>query len=222
MGGSSLCIVHVILQPMILLPKIILYYIMGKQMKRNPKALGRRQKLKSIRKRRVHHQLYQPLNPMSLNQEDAAIDMCYVLFCILTLHLGPAIWNFLSKKGKKLLNDPKSTVLDSYEFIKTLIDRRTADSTFFTTNNPSDLAHLKMAKKGRCAVAHGHFDEIAQNWSSYLLSWIQLLKMIDAHGTAATVEEIRNQLMSGVNEWPQKIIRAHWLARTTPNSDGKG
>lgn len=163
-----------------------------------------------IRKRRVRHQTYQPLNPMSSQEENAAMDMCYVLFCILSLHLGPALWNFVTKK---LLNDPKSITVDSYEFIKTLIDRRTANSKFFTTNEPSDLTHLEMSQKGRLAVAHGYFDEVALNWASYLLSWIELLKMIDAPATASTVQEIYDQLISG-SRTPMDIIL---ISFTTPN-----
>jgi hypothetical protein len=173
-----------------------------KKARKHLKPLTITQRLKLIRKRKVHHQPYQPLNPMSMYEENAAIDMCYVLFCILSLHLGPALWNFVTKK---LLNDPKSIVVDSYKFIKTLIDRRTADSTFFTKNETSDLTHLEMSQKGRVAVAHGYFDEVALNWASYLLSWIELLKMIDAHATAATVQQIYDQLISG-SKTPMDIV----------------
>jgi hypothetical protein len=172
------------------------------QARKHLKPLTITQKINMIRRRRVHHQPYQPLNPMSMQEENAAIDMCYVLFCVLSLHLGPALWNFVTKK---LLNDPKSIAVDSYEFIKTLIDRRTADSTFFKTNEPSDLTHLEIAQKGRLAVAHGYFDEVALNWASYLLSWIQLLKMIDAPATAATVQEIYDLLISG-SKTPMDIV----------------
>ncbi|EFX83383.1 hypothetical protein DAPPUDRAFT_100743 [Daphnia pulex] len=152
---------------------------------------------------------------MSMPEENDAIDMCYVLFCILSLHLGPALWNFVSKK---LLNDPKSIVVDSYEFIKTLIDRRTANSTFFTTNKPSDLTQLDIAQKGRLAVAHGYFDEVALNWASYLLSWIELLKMIDAHTTAGTVQQIYDELISG-SKTPMDIVLASF---TKPNFVNQG
>lgn len=159
-------------------------------------------KLKNIRKRKVFHQPYQPLHPMSLSDEDAAIDVCFVLFCVLTLHLGPSLWNFMTRK---ILNDPMPIVVDAYEFLKTIIDLRRTNASFFTTNSPTDMINLETAQKGRLAVTHGYFDEVSRNWSAYLLSWVEVLKMIDAHTAAASVQAIHDELISG-NKKPLDVV----------------
>ncbi len=130
---------------------------MARKTRHNKKSPSTSQKLKFIKKRKVYHQPYQPINPMSLSDEDAAIDLCYVLFCILTLHLGPCLWNFMTRRLLMTVNDKKSVVVDAYEFIKTIISLRTADLSFFTTNGPTDMTNLETAQKGRLAVAHGYF-----------------------------------------------------------------
>ncbi len=159
-------------------------------------------KLNIVKGRKVFHQPNPPQNPMTLNDEDAAIDLCYMLFCVVTLHLGPCVWNFLTSR---LLFDQKSTVVDTYEFLKIIIDLRSTNASFFTTNSPSDLSNLQTAQNGRLAIAHGYLDEVSRNWISYLLSWVEVLKMIDEHGAAAVVQKIHDELTSG-SKTPLDIV----------------
>jgi hypothetical protein len=159
-------------------------------------------KLKNIRKRKVFHQPHPPLHPMSLSDEDAAIDLCFLLFCVLTLHLGPSLWNYMTRR---IWNDPIPIAVDAYEFLKTIIDLRRTNASLFTTNSPTDMINLETAQEGRLAVAHGYFDEVSRNWSAYLLSWVEVLKMIDAHTAAASVQAIHDELISG-NKKPLDVV----------------
>jgi hypothetical protein len=175
---------------------------MARKNRHNKKSPSATQKLKYIKKRRVYHQPYQPQHPMSLCDEDAAIDLCFLLFCVLTLHLGPSLWNFMTRT---ILNDPMPIVVDAYEFLKTIIDLRRTNASLFTTNSPTDMINLETAQKGRLAVVHGYFDEDSRNWSVYLLSWVAVLKMIDAHTAAASVQAIHDELISG-NKKPLDVV----------------
>jgi hypothetical protein len=175
---------------------------MARKNRNNKKSPSATQKLKYIKKRRVYHQPYTPQHPMSLSDEDAAIDLCFLLFCVLTLHLGPSLWNFMTRT---ILNDPMPIVVDAYEFLKTIIDLRSTNASLFTTNSPTDMINLETAQKGRLAVVHGYFDEISRNWSAYLLSWVAVLKMIDAHTAAASVQAIHDELISG-NKKPLDVV----------------
>lgn len=151
-------------------------------------------KMDLLKARKVYHQPNPPQNPMTLEDEIKAIDLCYVLFIVSTLHLGPALWSFMTKK---LLNDSTRLIVDSYLFLKEMISHRRTNLFFFTTNSPSDLTHLETAQAGRNAVAHGYFDEVSVKWSAYLLSWVEVLKMIDANEAAIKLKKIHEHLTTG-------------------------
>ena len=153
-------------------------------------------KLKWLKTRNVYHQPSgRPQNPMNLRDEDTLIDLCYLLFLVLTLHLAPALWTFLTRRSN--LYDPTSLILDTYRFLNDIIGHRTSDPAYFTTNSHSDLNYLQTALNGRNAVAHGYLDEISNNWSAYMLSWIEVLKMVDSHQAAAKVKKMHDQLLAG-------------------------
>ncbi|EFX65420.1 hypothetical protein DAPPUDRAFT_117288 [Daphnia pulex] len=176
---------------------------MGRQNRRSHKSRDSLAwKLKKVKARKVYHQPTIPTNPMTLNDEDATLDLMCVLFCIMTLYLGPALWNFLKRK---LLVNPKSIIVDTYAFLELIIDHRSRNASIFTNSNPNDMNHLQKAREGRLSVAHGYLDEISRNWSGYLLSWVEVLKMVDAHGAAAAVQQIHNEIKSG-SKTPLDVI----------------
>jgi|694.fasta_scaffold118639_1 hypothetical protein len=147
-----------------------------------------------LKTRHVYHQPNPPQHPMNFTDETTMIDLCFLLFVVITLHLGPALWTFLTRRA---LYDVTSLIVDTYKFIKDIIGHRVSNPAFFTTNSPSDLSHLQTAQNGRMAVAHGYYDEISKNWSPYMLSWIEVLKMVDSHQAAAKVQNIHDQLLAG-------------------------
>lgn len=130
---------------------------------------------------------------MKSDKENFTIDLAFVLFRVLTIHLGPALWNFMISK---LLQDSKSMIIDVYKLLKEMISQRISDYNFFSTSDPSDLSHLDTALKGRNAVLHGYFDLISLDWETYLVSWIQVLRMINAVKAAAAVQTIYDDLRS--------------------------
>ena len=148
---------------------------------------------KSRKPRKVFHQPYQPQSPMTTMEEILSIDLAYVLFCVLTVHLAPTLWNFMVKK---VLQDATSLVVDVYKLLKEMIKGRTSNPIFFSSSDPADLNNLNTALNGRNAVLHGYFDLISLNWKTYLVSWIQVLKMINADKAAAAVQRIHDDLVS--------------------------
>ena len=150
--------------------------------------------LKWFKARNVHHQPNRPQHPMNLTDEATMIDLCYLLFVVLTLHLAPALWTFSTSRA---LYDVSLLIVDPYVFLNVMIGKRTSDPAFFTTNSPSDVSHLQTAQNGRMAVSHGYYDEISKNWSAYLLSWIAVLKMVDSHQAAGKVQKIHDELLAG-------------------------
>jgi hypothetical protein len=115
--------------------------------------------LKWFKARNVYHQQPsgRPQNPMNLTDEATMIDLCYLLFVVLTLHLAPALWTFLTRRA---LYDVSLLIVDPYVFLNVMIGKRTSDPAFFTTNSPSDVSHLQTAQNGRMAVSHGYYHEI--------------------------------------------------------------
>ena len=158
-----------------------------------PASIAGRQ-LKLLKARNVYHQPHKPKSPMDISDEATVIDFCFVLFVVLTMHVGPALWDFLTRRGK---NDPPCLIVDIYKFLKLIILNRTQNPSFFTTNSATDLSDLDTAQQGRLAVAHGYFDEVSNNWSDYLLSWIKVLKMVDAPEAANKVKKIHELLVAG-------------------------
>ena len=158
------------------------------------RTLSAAKRLQQLKARNVYHQPNPPLNPMNFTDEGCVMDLCFLLFVVITLHLGPALWTFLTRRA---LYDVTSLIVDTYKFIKDIVGHRTSDPSFFTTNSPLDLKHLLTAQNGRNAVCHGYLDEISKNWSSYMLSWIEVLKMVDSHQAAAKVQNIHDQLLAG-------------------------
>ena len=150
--------------------------------------------LKWLKTRHVYHQPNRPQNPMNVTDETTMIDLCFLLFVVITLDLGPALWNFLTRRA---LYDVTSLIVDTYKFLKLIMGHRTSNPAFFTTNSPSDLDYLQTARNGRNAVGHGYLDEISKNWSEYMLSWIEVLKMVDSHQAAAKVQKIHDELLAG-------------------------
>jgi hypothetical protein len=131
---------------------------------------------------------------MSLKNEAYSIDLGYLLFVVMTFLLGPCLWNFMTKKS---LNDRLSHDVDSYGLLKEMKTQRKLNAAFFTINRPSDISYLETALNGRCAVAHGYFDQTSNEWSPYLMSWVEVLKMIDYKDAACTVKSIHDDLISG-------------------------
>ena len=79
-----------------------------------PASIARR-KLKLLKGRNVYHQPHKPKSPMDISDEATVIDFCFVLFVVLTMHVGPALWNFLTRRGKY---DPTCLIVDIYKFLK--------------------------------------------------------------------------------------------------------
>lgn len=130
---------------------------------------------------------------MPLRKERRTIDLSYVLFFTMTAHFGPSLFNFMDRRN---LVDAKMSQLDIFEFLKLMIAERKNDSCFFSVSEPSDLYNLEMSMTGRQSVIHGYFDEISKHWITYLMAWIEVLKMVDDRTAAEKVKSILEKLIS--------------------------
>ncbi|KZS05046.1 Uncharacterized protein APZ42_031990 [Daphnia magna] len=154
--------------------------------KNNNKSKRAHKKRSRPTKRKVYHQLTKPLTAMPLRKERRTIDLSYVLFFTMTAHFGPSLFNFMDRRN---LVNAKMSQLDIYEFLKLMIAERKNDSCFFSVSEPSDLYNLEMSMTGRQSVIHGYFDEISKHWITYLMAWIEVLKMVDDRTAAEKMHD---------------------------------
>ncbi|KAK4007533.1 hypothetical protein OUZ56_012690 [Daphnia magna] len=146
----------------------------------------------NLKKRKFHHQPNKPLTVMTLQEESQTVDLSYVLYATLTAYFGPCLWNFLSRKN---IVDNTVKRLDIYEMLQVMIAERKNDLHFFSTSEPSDTYNLETSMTGRHSVIHGFYDEISKHWISYLMAWIEVLRLVNALISAAKVKCVLNELI---------------------------
>ncbi|KZS08202.1 Uncharacterized protein APZ42_027893 [Daphnia magna] len=99
---------------------------------------------------------------------------------------------FLSRKN---IVDILVKRLDIYEMLQVMIAERKNDLHFFSTSEPSDTYNLEPSMTGRHSVIHGFYDEISKHWISYLMAWIEVLRLVNAPISAAKVKCVLNELI---------------------------
>ncbi|KAI9554113.1 hypothetical protein GHT06_019385 [Daphnia sinensis] len=127
-----------------------------------------------------------------LKKKDRTLDLACVLFATMTAYFGPCLWNFLSRKN---LVDKTVKQLDVYNMLKVMIAERKNDPNFFSISGPCDPYNLETSMAARHALAHGYYDNISNHWMSYLMAWIEVLRLVNAPNAAAKVKNVLDELI---------------------------
>lgn len=138
-----------------------------------------------------------PKNQQMTPEEEAiAITLTNELFSTMTSNLAPALRDFLDSKN--LIK--RSSTIDAYLYMKTLIKTYKRNSQLFATSDETSQSKmLQKAMNGRNAICHGDLHDILSEWEAFLTSWIKVSILMNNPTSADEIGKVLDNLRIMMN-----------------------